>query len=223
MEAREGENMGLCINYTKGHCTGFDPELCINRCGGEFGADDCATTLYYLLEQCKTERDNAKTELYRVSYQKEKIQKQMLDSGECLQNTINARDNEIKALNARLAHLLESDYIKQFDRVDPETREYAKPIREADANIATLKEAVDELYKLNADLIERIHREPEPAQPERPKVFYVCDRRACERCDPECIYTSDIRHAENFELKNDTMIERKTVDISDIGRALKKL
>lgn len=199
--------MGLCRNYTKGHCTGFDPELCANRCGGELGTVECATTLYYLLEQCKTERDTAKTELTRVSYQKEKIQKQMLESGEALQNVINARDNEIKALNARLSHLLESDYISQFDEVDPKTREYAKPIREADANIATLKEAIDELYKLNADLIERAHR-PEPAPPECPKVFYVCDRRACGKCDPDCKYTSDITHAVNFELDNADMLEK---------------
>lgn len=133
----------LCRNYTEGHCNGFDPELCINRCRGKFGADDCATTLFYLLEQCKTERDTAKAELNRVSYQKEVLQTQIVNS--------------------------------------------------------------------------------QPAQQERPKIFYVCDRLACERCDPECIYTSDIRHAENFELNNDTIIERKTVDISDIGRELKKL
>ncbi|MGN0180390.1 MAG: hypothetical protein ACI4DY_13285 [Monoglobaceae bacterium] len=32
------------------------------------------------------------------------------------------------------------------------------------------------------------------------KLYYICDRRACETCRPECTHTSDIRHAENFEL-----------------------
>ena len=212
--------MELCERFTGGVCAGFNPAMCAGRCNGEFGTPECAETLFRLRAAAVRERDEAKIELERAAYQKDKLQKQMLDSGECLQNVINARDNEIKALNARLSHLLESDYIKQFDSVDPKTREYTKPIREADEIVQALQETVDGLYKKVDDLI---RARTEPAQPERPKVFYVCDRRACERCDPECIYTSDIRHAENFELKNDTMIERKTVDISDIGRALKKL
>jgi len=31
------------------------------------------------------------------------------------------------------------------------------------------------------------------------KVFYLCDRRACEKCRyPECKHTSDINHAAGF-------------------------
>lgn len=33
-----------------------------------------------------------------------------------------------------------------------------------------------------------------------PFVLYECDRRACDRCNPECHHTNDIRHAENFQL-----------------------
>ena len=43
---------------------------------------------------------------------------------------------------------------------------------------------------------------------EHPRVLYLCDHRACERChtapggdgpdDPECCHTDDIRHAANF-------------------------
>lgn len=33
---------------------------------------------------------------------------------------------------------------------------------------------------------------------EKEKVFYLCDRRACEKCSPECRHTTDIRHAANF-------------------------
>lgn len=31
-----------------------------------------------------------------------------------------------------------------------------------------------------------------------PKVFYLCDKRACDECHGECEYTEDIRHARNF-------------------------
>jgi nitrate reductase beta subunit len=31
-----------------------------------------------------------------------------------------------------------------------------------------------------------------------PKVYYLCDRRACERCFEDCCATTDISHAVNF-------------------------
>lgn len=30
-------------------------------------------------------------------------------------------------------------------------------------------------------------------------VLFLCDRRACEVCYPECQHTSDIRHAKEFK------------------------
>ena len=40
------------------------------------------------------------------------------------------------------------------------------------------------------------------------RVFYLCDRRACEKCGPECSHTTDIRHAANFCVrKNGSMWE----------------
>ena len=33
-----------------------------------------------------------------------------------------------------------------------------------------------------------------------PDVRYICDRRACVNCYPECKHTDDIRHAANFEI-----------------------
>lgn len=30
------------------------------------------------------------------------------------------------------------------------------------------------------------------------KVFYICDRTACEVCHDECTHTDDITHAKNF-------------------------
>ena len=32
------------------------------------------------------------------------------------------------------------------------------------------------------------------------KIFYLCDRRACEKCNPECKLTDDARHAKNFQM-----------------------
>lgn len=34
----------------------------------------------------------------------------------------------------------------------------------------------------------------------RPKVLYICDRRACKKCSPQCHHTEDIRHAIHFAL-----------------------
>lgn len=39
--------------------------------------------------------------------------------------------------------------------------------------------------------------------PAVPRVLYLCDRRACRKCNPECHLTADIRHAASFEV--DTM------------------
>lgn len=40
------------------------------------------------------------------------------------------------------------------------------------------------------------------------KVLYICDRRACNKCDPECMHTSDISHAKDFELLDDVFVEQ---------------
>lgn len=45
-------------------------------------------------------------------------------------------------------------------------------------------------------------------------ILYVCDRRACENCDDDCVYTADITHAKNFELIGDIFAE-KTVKETD--------
>ena len=29
-------------------------------------------------------------------------------------------------------------------------------------------------------------------------MYFICDRRACDVCDPECNLTTDITHAENW-------------------------
>mgnify|MGYP000832808075 FL=1 len=30
------------------------------------------------------------------------------------------------------------------------------------------------------------------------KIYYLCDRTACAKCDPDCKHTSNIAHAKNF-------------------------
>ena len=49
--------------------------------------------------------------------------------------------------------------------------------------------------------------------------LYLCDRRACKHCSPECRHTTDIAHAKNFELGIDgvTMVE-KVYKMEDIIR-----
>lgn len=32
------------------------------------------------------------------------------------------------------------------------------------------------------------------------RVYYLCDRKACDRCSNYCKHTSDITHAVNFEV-----------------------
>lgn len=59
--------------------------------------------------------------------------------------------------------------------------------------------AIIELEQKAATAAER--NEPAPDSPDRElTVFYVCDRRACNRCAPECRHTMDVRHAKNFEV-----------------------
>lgn len=41
---------------------------------------------------------------------------------------------------------------------------------------------------------------PAHQRKETPPVFYVCDRKACKTCNPDCKYTSNIEHAKNFTL-----------------------
>jgi hypothetical protein len=45
------------------------------------------------------------------------------------------------------------------------------------------------------------------------KIFYLCDRRACEHCSPECKYMTDVRHAVNFEMQRENMRERERYEM----------
>jgi len=53
-----------------------------------------------------------------------------------------------------------------------------------------------------------------------PKVLYFCDRKACKVCNSDaggaCRYTSDIRHAVNFEdTGSDTFWEKLPSDVGE--------
>lgn len=36
------------------------------------------------------------------------------------------------------------------------------------------------------------------------RIAYICDRKRCERCSPECHHTTDIHHAVNFTKQEGT-------------------
>ena len=42
---------------------------------------------------------------------------------------------------------------------------------------------------------------------QKQRVVYLCDGKKCERCSPECRYTTDLQHAANFNLEDGVFIE----------------
>ena len=78
-------------------------------------------------------------------------------------------ENEV--ILRRLKHLLESDFISQFDQVDPNTKEYIRNIKEADLKVMNL-------CKQNKS----------------------CNVHCKSKKDHYCKRTSDISHAKNFRL-----------------------
>lgn len=53
------------------------------------------------------------------------------------------------------------------------------------------------------------------ARTAEPKVYYLCDRRVCDRCLPmknACRHTANIRHAKNFQLRGDVFREQERAD-----------
>lgn len=49
------------------------------------------------------------------------------------------------------------------------------------------------------------------------KIFYLCDRRACEHCSPECKHTTDVRHAANFEMNRRSIWEVESEQITRLS------
>lgn len=47
-------------------------------------------------------------------------------------------------------------------------------------------------------------------------ILYICDRRACDKCSPECHHTSDPTHAVNFtRIPNGDLVEKHPADSFD--------
>lgn len=59
--------------------------------------------------------------------------------------------------------------------------------------------------------------------PTKPSPLYLCDKRACKHCSPECRHTKDITHAKNFNLGIDgvTMVEQEPAKMTFFKRRTK--
>ena len=67
-------------------------------------------------------------------------------------------------------------------------------------------------YNRIREHLEKNSTDPDADVPQEDKtnvgILYICDRRACEICDPNCRMTKDIRHAKNFELMGNRFVEK---------------
>lgn len=91
-------------------------------------------------------------------------------------------------IERRLKHLLQSEYIARFDKVNPETHEYERNINAADI-----------VLKLTTA----------PAEGKTIPVYFICDKRKCDVCGGDCKRTTDFRHAENFVINAFGALEEK--------------
>lgn len=55
-----------------------------------------------------------------------------------------------------------------------------------------------------------------------PAVYYVCDRRACTICYPECTHTKEVAHAQNFENVDGDMFEKGLIQNFKLESSLVK-
>lgn len=67
----------------------------------------------------------------------------------------------------------------------------------------TVKTASEEAIKALEELAKDMNKES------KPKIIYRCDRRKCKECNPDCGFTDDITHAENFTNNEGIYIEEK--------------
>lgn len=51
-------------------------------------------------------------------------------------------------------------------------------------------------------------------KPENEKVMYICNRKRCEVCHPECQHTSDIRFAADFKIDESLYVQSVSVQIN---------
>lgn len=65
-------------------------------------------------------------------------------------------------------------------------------------------------------LLERLHNKKRAKKKSSKRIFYLCDRRACDSCDPWCHHTSNIRHAKTYvKNKNGDYFEKEGDGIGD--------
>ena len=95
-------------------------------------------------------------------------------------------ERERDILEKRLRHLLESKTICMFDELKPRTGEYLRDIKTLDARRDQLL-ALEKRYKQLQD-------------DDGLTVLYICDRQKCERCNPDCKYTTNVSHAKKFKV-----------------------
>ena len=83
--------------------------------------------------------------------------------------------------------------------------ESAELLGDAAAEIAALVEVCDSLQAEIAEYVEAHNAKNDPVPDvccddrSAPEPLFICDRRACDTCHPECMHTKDLRHAKHFE------------------------
>ena len=98
---------------------------------------------------------------------------------------------------------------KAADVIDTLSRGIHVYAKENEALIAWRRNAEEWMRKVADEKAAAYHkgeamREAAPVVDEEKtpalSVLYLCDRRKCDRCNPECKHTEDVRHAKHFEV-----------------------
>jgi len=98
-------------------------------------------------------------------------------------------------LRERLSYLLRSDTISKYDLKDI-TGFYVHDIDDLDKEVAAVDALRGRIIELEEQLEARVPIMPADALL---SPLFICDRRACDTCYPECMHTKDLRHAKHFE------------------------
>lgn len=101
----------------------------------------------------------------------------------------------------REEQLILSNILKRMKRMGIAPKDRDHVILALDKELAAARSKLQEFEKHNGGV--------------SPKISYLCDRRACNRCmpaNPGCRHTSDVRHAKNFELRGYTFVELERAD-----------
>lgn len=110
-------------------------------------------------------------------------------------DTLEMLQEERGLLRARLSRLLRSRTIQRYDERTIKG-EYAHDIDDLDKEVAAVDALRGRVIELEEQLEARV-----PIMPADTLLspLFICDRRACDTCHPECMHTKDLRHAKHFE------------------------